>query len=70
MQQVVWGDSLLDYGKIEWQWTFHDLEKTPNVAYENVFNEFASVQCVKGCIVTHSNMSITCKVKPQMDIIS
>ena len=35
--QVVW-DSLLDYDRLDWQWTFMDLKNTPGVAYENVLN--------------------------------
>lgn len=44
--QVVW-DSLIDYGKIEWQQTLSDLENAADVAYQNVLREFDSVWCVK-----------------------
>jgi hypothetical protein len=33
--QVVW-DSLLDYGGYEWQCTLEDLEKSPDIAYNDV----------------------------------
>ena len=59
--QVVW-DSLLDCGRLEWQQTLYDLEKTLDVAYEDVLKEFDSVWCVKGLIVTHSNLLVTWKV--------
>ena len=66
---MVW-DSLIDYGRLEWQWTLHDLEKAPNFAYEDVLNEFDSVLCVKSLINTHSNLLISWKVRPWMGIIS
>ena len=57
-------DSLLDYGRLEWQQTLVDLEgkrkeKTPNVAYENVLKESNNVWCVKGLNVTQSNSVVT-----------
>lgn len=55
--QVVW-DPLLNYGRIEWQRTLHDLEK---VAYEDILKEFDKVWCVKDLIVTHSDLMITWK---------
>ena len=67
--QVVW-DSLLHYGRLNWQQTLHDLEKAPDVAYENVLNEFDIICCVKGLIITRNNLSVTWKVRPQVDIIS
>ena len=63
-------DSLLDYDGLEWQRTLHDLEKTLDIAYEDVLNDFDLVWFIKGLIVTHSNLSVTWKVKPQIDIIS
>ena len=36
--QVVW-DSLLDYGRLDWQHTLQDLNKTLDVAYEDVLRE-------------------------------
>lgn len=44
MYQVVW-DFLLDYGRLEWQWTLHDMEKAPDVAYEDVLRNL--IQCVE-----------------------
>ena len=60
--QIVW-DSLLDHGRLEWQWTLTGLEKTPDVAYDDVLKEFDNVWCVKGLIITW-------KVRPRMGIIS
>lgn len=34
LQWPVW-DSLLDYGRLEWEWILMDLEKAPDVAYED-----------------------------------
>ena len=31
--------------------TLHDLEKVPDVVYEDVFNEFDWVCCVKGLVI-------------------
>ena len=67
--QVVW-DSLLDFGRLEWQWTLMCLEKTPNFAYDDAFKEFDNVWCVKGLIVACSNLMVTHKVRPLMGIIS
>lgn len=30
---VIWG-ALLDYGRIEWQKTLKDIDRAPNVAYD------------------------------------
>lgn len=49
---------LLDYGTFEWQRTPHDLEKVPNVAYDNVLNDFDLVWCLKGLIVTRTNLLV------------
>jgi hypothetical protein len=69
MYPTVW-DSLLDYGRLQWQQTLQDLQKAPNVAYQDVLKEFDSVWCIKGLIVTRSNLVVTWKVRPWMDIIS
>lgn len=61
---------LLDYGTFEWQRTPHDLEKVPNVAYDNVLNDFDLVWCLKGLIVTRTNLLVIWKMKPRMSIIS
>ena len=61
--QGVW-DSLLDNGRLEWQRTLIDLEKAPDVAYEDVLKEFDNVWCVKGLTLTCSNLVIVWKVKP------
>ena len=39
--QVIW-DALHDYGRTKWQWALSllDLEKAPDVAYQDVLNEF------------------------------
>jgi hypothetical protein len=66
--QLVW-DSLIDYGSLEWQSTLQDLIKAMDIAYEDVLRKFDKVWCVKGFIVTCSNL-VTWKVRPQMSIIS
>ena len=33
--QVIW-DALQDYDRIEWKWTILDLEKAPDVGYQDV----------------------------------
>lgn len=53
--QVVW-DALVYYDKIGWQHTLKDLGKAPDVSYQDVLNELDSVWCVKGLVVTHSNL--------------
>ena len=59
--QVVW-DSLLDCGRLEWQRTLTNLEKVPEMACQDVLNKFSIVWCVKGLIVTHSNLVVNWKV--------
>ena len=49
--QVIW-DYLQDYSWSEWKWTLLDLEKGPDVAYQDVLNEFDLTWGVKGLIVT------------------
>ena len=34
---------LLDFGRLEWQWTLADLEKTSDVADKNVLTKFDNV---------------------------
>ena len=75
--QVIW-DALEEYGRIEWKWTLLDLEKVPDVAYQNVLNKFNFVFLffyfegggVKSLSVTRINLVVTWKVRPQMIIIS
>ena len=59
-----------DYGRLEWQQNLQNLEKTPNVAYENVLNKFDSVWCVEGLIIIRSNLSVTWKIRAHVGIIS
>ena len=66
--QVVW-DSLLDNGRLEWQWTLRDLDIAPNVAYEDVLEVSDNVWCAQDLIVTYSNIVVTWKVRPMMGII-
>ena len=66
--QVVW-DSLINYGRLNWQWTLYDLEKALGVAYRDVLNEFGLIWCAKGLIVTRSNLSVTWKIRPQMGFV-
>lgn len=68
-RQVIW-DALQNYGRIEWKHTLSDLEKAPNVAYQDVLNEFDSTWGVKCLIVTQSNFMVTWMVRPQMSVIS
>ena len=67
--QVVW-NSWLDYERIEWQWTLTNLEKAPDVTYQDVFEEFNMVWCVKDLLVTCKNLTVIGKIRPQMNIIS
>ena len=67
--QAVW-DSLLDYGRLKWQRTLQDMEKALDVTYQDILREFDSGWCVKSLIVTRSNLVITWKIRPWMDIIS
>ena len=60
--EVVW-DSLLGYDRLEWQQTLMELEKAPNVEYEDILKDFHNNWCVKGFIVTW-------KVRPRMGTIS
>ena len=48
-----------------WNW-----EKTLDVAYEDVLNKFDLIWCVKGLIVTRSNLVVTWTIRPQIGIIS
>ena len=41
-----------------------DLQKAPDVTYQDILDEFNSVWCVKGFIVTCSNLVVTWKVWP------
>ena len=66
--QVVW-DSLLDYGRLEWQWTLMDLDIAPDVAYKDVREVSDNVWCAKDLIVTYSNIVVTWKARPMMGII-
>ena len=68
-RQVIW-DALQDYGRIEWKHALKDLGKTPNVAYQDILNNFDLTWGVKGLIVTRSNLVVTWKDRPQMSIIS
>ena len=50
--------------------TLKDLEKAEDVAYQDILKKFDLTWGVKGFIVTHSNLVITWKDRPQMSIIS
>ena len=63
-------DSMIDYGRLEWQCIMQDLDKFLNIVYEGVFREFDKVWDVNGLIVTHSNLVVTWKVMPLVGIIS
>ena len=56
--------------KIEWHKTLAKLEKGPEVAYQDVLNKFNLTWGVKDLLVTGSNLVVTWKVRPQMNIIS
>ena len=45
-------------------------KRPPDVAYQDVLNEFDSTGGVEGLIVTRSNLVVTWRVRLQMDIIS
>ena len=67
--RVIW-DALQNCGRVGWQQSLADLEKAPDVAYQEVLNEFDSTWGVKGLIVTMSNLVVTWKVRPHLGIIS
>lgn len=67
--QAIW-DVLQDYSRIEWKRTLLDLEKAPDVAYQDILEELDLIWGGKGLIVTRSNLVVTWKVGPQMGIIS
>ena len=67
--QVVWY-SFYNYGKLEWHQTLTDLEKAPDVAYEDILQELNNGWCVKDVIVICNNLVVTWKVRPHMGIIS
>ena len=63
--RVIW-DALQDYGRIVSKRTLEGLEMAPDMAYEDILNDFDSTWGVKGFIMTRSNLVVTCKVWPQM----
>ena len=66
---IIW-NPLQDYGRIEWKRTLRDLEKALDVAYHDILTKFDLTWGVKGLIVTRSNLAVTWKDRPQMNIIS
>jgi hypothetical protein len=60
--QLIW-NALQDYGRTEWKWTLLDLDKAPDIAYQDVLNEFDSRWGVKGLIVTRSNLVVAWKIR-------
>ena len=68
-RQVIW-DALQDYGRIEWKRTLNNLEKAPDVAYQDILKKFDLTWGVKGLIVTQSNLVVMWKDRLQMNIIS
>ena len=59
-RQMIW-DALLDYGRIERQRILNDLEKAPDVTYNDVMDEVIvhnmdTVWCVKGPIASGRNL--------------
>jgi hypothetical protein len=66
---VIW-DALQNYDRIEWKQTLTELEKAPNMAYQDVLNEFDSTWVVKGLIMTYNNVVVMWKVSPHMGFIS
>lgn len=60
--QIMWY-SLLDYGRLEWQPSLRDLDEVVDVAYQDVLDEFDSMWCIEGLIVTQSNLTVTWKVR-------
>lgn len=48
---------------IEWQRTLEALKKTHVVAYDDVFEDFGKVWCVKGLIATRSNLVMSWKIR-------
>ena len=54
---------------IEWNRTLEDLEKAPDVAYQDFLNECDLTWGVKGLIVTRNSLVVTGKLMPHMGII-
>lgn len=55
---------------VAWKRTLTDLEKAPDVAYQDILNEFGSTLRVKGLIVTRRNLVVKWKVRSHLGIIS
>lgn len=64
---IIWG-VLLDYDKIEWQQTLKDLERAPDVAYDDVLKKFDLVWCVENLIACGSNLIVTWRDRRIMGI--
>lgn len=58
VRQVV-EDPMMDYGRIEWKHTIRDLAKAPDIAYDDILDNFDSNGCVKWLIVTFSVLVVT-----------
>lgn len=54
----------LDYGRIEWQ--RKNLAKAPDMAYQDILDEFDAMWYVRGLIVTTCTQHVTWNIKPQM----
>jgi hypothetical protein len=52
-------DSLLDYERIKWQHTLTNFGKAPDMAYQDVLEEFNLVWCVKNLLATCNNLAVT-----------
>lgn len=55
--------SLPDYGRLKWRPILQDLDKALDAAYQDVLDEFDSVWCIKGLIVTHNNLTVIWKIR-------
>lgn len=67
--QVLW-NPFLDYGRLEWQITLKDLAKSPNVVYQYNMRELISTWCVRGFIVTRSNLDVIWMIKLHIRVIT
>ena len=63
-------DTLQDYGRIEWQWTFLDLERPQTMLTKMSLTNSIQIWGIKGLSVTWSNLVVTWKIRSHMGIIS
>jgi hypothetical protein len=55
----MFGRLFLTYGRIEWQRILKALERTYDVAYDNILRVSDKVWCVKSLIATRNNLVVS-----------